>query len=383
MSSLTRSRHGRWLVPVAVAATVAAITGGAQLSASADDHPVLTPRTAGELLQGVRGVKPQPLSGSVHSTVALGLPSLPTLGGSNSSPSLAGLMALVTGTHTADVWENGPDQQRVGLHAQLAETEFVHNGKDVWTYDSSANAVTHRVLQAGATAHDAATAHDGGPALPSTPAAAASAALAAIDPTTAVTVDSTAKVAGRSAYRLVLTPKDGRTLVGSVSVAIDAETSIPLQVQVFARGAAAASIDVGFDTVRFAPVDASVFAFTPPAGATVTDAATAPHAGLRKDNPDTQTPPPSDPQLIGTGWTAVASVRLPATEVASSHGPGRQSEDTSTLPDLLNSVSSPVAGGRVITTNLLTVLVTNDGRVFVGAVSPADLQKVVASGQPL
>ena len=58
-----------------------------------------------------------------------------------------------------------------------------------------------------------------------------------IDPTTKVTVDGTASVAGRSAYELVLAPRDTRSLVGDVRIAVDSKTSVPLRVQVHAAGA--------------------------------------------------------------------------------------------------------------------------------------------------
>jgi hypothetical protein len=46
-------------------------------------------------------------------------------------------------------------------------------------------------------------------------------------------------------------------------------------------------------------------------------------------------------------------------------------------------MSSPVAGGRVVTTALLTVFLADDGTVYAGAVSPADLQQVATSGRGL
>ncbi len=85
-----------------------------------------------------------------------------------------------------------------------------------------------------------------------TPQQAANQALAAIDPTTAVTVDGTARVARRSAYTLILRPKDTRSLVGSVRIAIDSKTDVPLRVQVFAKGGTSPAFETGFTTVTFA-----------------------------------------------------------------------------------------------------------------------------------
>ena len=63
---------------------------------------------------------------------------------------------------------------------------------------------------------------------------AAAQAIAAITPTTKVSVDDTARVAGRPVYQLVLEPKDTRSLIGKVTIAVDSETSVPLRVQVYA-----------------------------------------------------------------------------------------------------------------------------------------------------
>ena len=102
-----------------------------------------------------------------------------------------------------------------------------------------------------------------------TPLAAAEKALAAIDPTTAVTVDRRPTVANRSAYQILLTPRDAKSLVGSVRIALDSETSVPLRVQVFARGAKAPAIQVGFTDISMGAPDASIFHFVKPAGTTV------------------------------------------------------------------------------------------------------------------
>jgi len=56
--------------------------------------------------------------------------------------------------------------------------------------------------------------------LPISPQAAAERALAAITPSTQVTTSGTATVAGRSAYELVLKPKEPTSLVAQVRVAI-------------------------------------------------------------------------------------------------------------------------------------------------------------------
>ena len=84
-------------------------------------------------------------------------------------------------------------------------------------------------------------------------------------------VGTDARVAGREAYELVLEPRDGDTLVGEISVAIDAETGAALAASVTARGASEPAFSVAFTEVSFEAPDASVFAFTPPEGTAVTE----------------------------------------------------------------------------------------------------------------
>src|SRR5947209_8523150 len=83
--------------------------------------------------------------------------------------------------------------------------------------------------------------------------------------------------------------KKARSLIGSVRVAVDAATSVPLRLQVFARGATDPAFETAFTEVQFQQPDASVFRFTPPKDAKVTEGTT-PAAGTGK---------PAAPQVKG------------------------------------------------------------------------------------
>ena len=93
--------------------------------------------------------------------------------------------------------------------------------------------------------------------------------LAKIEPGTDVTVGADVQVAGRAAYNLVLTPKSDATLVGSIAVAVDGQTGLPLGVEVKARGQSDPAFRVAYTSLTLGAPDASVFAFSPPPGATV------------------------------------------------------------------------------------------------------------------
>ncbi|HEY0868930.1 MAG TPA: hypothetical protein VGD55_00885, partial [Acidothermaceae bacterium] len=139
---------------------------------------------------------------------------------------------LVTGSNTMNVWYAGPQRQRFALLGQLSENDVIHNGTDLWSYDSSSRTVTHETVTGQASDRIGTSIASAAPSLD--PQTAAEKALAAIDPTTTVVVDRTARVAGRAAYQLLLTPKDARSLIGSVRIAVDSATSVPLRVQIFA-----------------------------------------------------------------------------------------------------------------------------------------------------
>ncbi len=297
------------------------------------------------------------LSGTVQESSDLGLPALPS-----SVAGTLGPLTLATGTNTLRVSVDGPEKSRVALIGKLAEYDVVHSGKDVWTYSNQQNQVEHYLLPAE-------SAGAAGSRMPgqvaSTPAQAAAAALAAIDPSTQVRVGRSVMVAGRPARQLVLTPRVAGSLVGSVRVAVDSATSVPLRVQVFSRSnAAKPAFQVGFTNISFTKPAASVFTFTPPAGARVRQSTVAAptRTGAGKHAPAAHGPR-SAPTTMGSGWASIVVI---------AHA------DLGALiknrPNLLNELTTRVATGRMLSTALVSVLLTDDGRLLIGAVSPSALQ---------
>ena len=85
-----------------------------------------------------------------------------------------------------------------------------------------------------------------------------------------VEVAGQTKVAGQDTYLLRMTPVAKDTALGYVQAAIDGKTMLPLQVEVYAKGATTPVIKFGFTSVSYSNIDPSTFAFTPPAGTKVT-----------------------------------------------------------------------------------------------------------------
>lgn len=363
MPNVTKNRAVRWTAPVAAAVLAVALGLGGTVTASAE--PPLPPRTAQELLVDLQTLQPRPLSGEVRQAIDLGLPDLPGF----ATPSLGdlsvgALVTLASGTHDWRVWTDGQEASRVSLIEASGESAVIRNGSDVWVWSSRDSSAVHSTLPEGSGRDDATPAT-------STPAEIADQVLQAIDPTTTVTTDRAERVAGRPAYQLVLTPKQDGTKVGSVRLAVDAETKVPLRVQVLTQDGTRA-VDVAFTSVSFAAPDAGVFDFTPPPGATVTEQAgpsRTPTAGPPAAGTPTG-PASAEPTVTGTGWTTVVVAESPQpTEAATA--PSDRSAGA--LLDSLPQVSGSWGSGRLFDGTLVSVVLTDDGRVAAGAVAPEAL----------
>lgn len=354
MSIWTRRPSLRWLVPGVAAALV--LGGGAAASAiTASDDPDLPPRSAAKLLADLQTAQIGAVSGTVVMTADLGLPSM--LAGSEHGN--ADLGSLWSGSNTLRVWYDSPERVRVALLGTLSQSDIIRNGQDLWIWESSENKASHWSLPAGFTADGAeAPAH---PAL--TPQEAADKALAAIDPSTEVSSDETTTVAGRDAYELVLTPRDPDSLISQIRLAIDAEHSLPLGVQVYGDGADPA-FEVEFTQISFEAPDAEQFEFNPPPGGTVEEQELFDPMSFGFGVPQVE--------VIGEGWTSVLALRLPADS--------EQLDSVRGFLELLPSVSGDWGSGHAISGNLFSVLVTDDGRVLLGAVTPERLAE--AAGDP-
>ncbi|MFD5801832.1 LolA family protein [Streptomyces sp. NPDC127020] len=380
--SARRRKAARYVVPVAVMGVAAATIGLVPALADSGD-PDLPKVTAEELVQKIAESDVQQLSGTVRISTDLGLPDLGGLesglmsgmsggpggegkdGGSSADPS-AKLTQLASGSHTLRVAADGPDRQKVSLLEDAAEYSLIHDGKDVWGYDSKSNEVYH-------------SASDGAERppkdVPATPKDFADQALKAIDDTTSVKVGGTAQVAGRDAYRLVVEPRQKGSTVGAITVAVDAETGTPLKFTLTPASGGAAVVDAGFTKVSFAKPDASTFDFTPPKGAKVTEAdekaTKAPEHG-RKAKGDLAKEL-DGLKVIGEGWNSIAAFDTGGQGLPTGAAGGGD------LGGFLGSLGDQVKGdfgsGTVFKTRLVNALITEDGKVYAGAVTKDALVK--------
>ncbi|MRG59183.1 hypothetical protein GE115_04770 [Agromyces sp. CFH 90414] len=401
-----RSRALLWIPAVAVpAAIAAAVIVPMQASAAVD----LPDKTVAELLEFASTSDVEAFSGTIEQTSELGIPDLAGLtgamGGAGSGSADAGargddaaqpadlddLISLATGSHTANVYVDG-SLARLQVLDQLAERNVYVDGEaaEGWFVDSETKTATHVVLPEGtdpeqlgaeAEAHADVSAEEArarieaetGAPLP-TPEELLDRALASLDETTEVTVGTDARVAGREVYELVLEPRTDDTLVGSLRFAVDGENGMPLAASISARGADEPAFRVAFSEVSFEAPDTSVFEFAPSADFTVTEREIPIpteqelaewRAGLEAKAGGAHSGEQGVPSPIvhGDGWATVVELPLPSVDA-----------------EMLDSLTRAVDGARVLETSLLTVLITDDGRVLAGAVPVERLVEVAAAG---
>ncbi|MFE6100831.1 outer membrane lipoprotein carrier protein LolA [Streptomyces laurentii] len=403
-------KASRYIVPVAVAGVAAATIGLVPALAAAGD-PDLPNVTAQQLIEKIAASDTQTVSGTVTISTDLGLPSIAGLlpsapaggGGEGADPS-AKLTELISGSHTLRVAADGPDRQKLTILDGSDEYTLVHNGADVWAYDSKSGEVVHEKDAAAGKGEGAGKdrkAEKAPKGMPATPKELADEVLKAAGDTTSIGVGGTAKVAGRDAYQLVIKPKQAGSMVESVKIAVDASTGTPLKFTLASVDGGKPVLDAGFTKVDFGKPDASAFDFKAPKGAKVTegsadafgkggkDGKEGPAAGLEKGfgGPlgslmggagEAGKNGGNHPEVIGEGWTAIAKLdtgaKAPKTEEAPKEFQGF-------LDGLGDKVSGKFGSGTVFKTKIVNALMTEDGRVYVGAVTPQALVDAANAGK--
>ena len=361
----------RLLAPVGVAGAIALGTWLPNVTSAAAATPALAPLSAQELVAKALSSHVKGFSGIVRWTANLGLPSLSALtggvgaqgGGHAFDPT-----TLLSGSHDLSVWDAGPSAQRLALPGALSEVDLVHNGPNLYTFDSSTQKVTDYTGVEGAGRH--APEEATGAAL--TPDQAAQALLAHLGTSTTLSVITPVYVARQAAYQLVLTPNAAASTVGSVTVAVDAANGMPLRLQVFPRHPGAPALSLGFRKISFAVPGPGNFA-APHGSSTVTrpighamDAGGPPAAGIPAPmGPGVAS---THPTTVGAGWATIAVI------------PATGARATGRLDQVGSTVTGSFGTARLVSSTILNALVLPSGKVLAGFVTPAALEAAASAG---
>ncbi|MFZ9744753.1 MAG: hypothetical protein ACO3BY_04465 [Aquiluna sp.] len=379
----------RW-IPALVAPAVVGVVAAFPMQASAVDLPDLSPT---ELMVMMQDAKPVEFTGVVLKTTNLGLPALELSSMLSeeevdrmrektpeefadfvpevvASEELAKAMELITGEHRVRIFV-GETGMRAQILDRMSQRDLIVNQEAVWTYDSREQVATYasidqsKVEQGKLSAMQQIEKYAAEIGIDLTnPQAVADYVMSQIGDSSEVTVGVDHYKAGRTAYELIVKPNSSVSLVDSVVLSIDSETAVPLAATVYSVEQTEPAIQVGFESISFADQDENLFTFTAPAGTEVTnlDEMQVPeYEATEKELLEGE-----KPQMVGEDWDSV--VVMPAGEV----------NFLAEIQDnqLLSSLLKPVAGGVAFETPLVKVLITNDGRIFAGAVTLTHLQKL-------
>ncbi|MCU1529122.1 MAG: hypothetical protein JWP75_2885 [Frondihabitans sp.] len=368
----------RWVPAIAVPALV--VAGALTVPSMANASVNLPHKSAAGIVALAQKSAGTSFSGTIQETANLGLPDISSSNLGGSSSGTANVLAELTGTHKANVFVSGSSSERIQTLDNLAEQDVIRTGKTIWAYDSKTNTATHVTLPDSTSSGQ----YQSQSAQAQTPTEIATKALAEIGKYTTVATSSNVIVAGQKAYEITLTPKDSKTLVGDVTLAVDASTGVPLKASITAKGQTNAALSVQFTTISYSKPSASTFAFTPPKGATVktitvpSKSTSAPsrlkHPGVTTQGQPTAGPAhrysgtASKPVVLGSGWSTVVGTTLTAKQLKSIES-----------SSITNEVLTPVTGGKVLQTALVSIYLGDNGAVYVGAVSATDLEAAVAA----
>ena len=381
----------RWVPSIAVPAVIAVGAIAVPLQANAIDLPDLSPQQVMVLMQGTDVTE---FSGTIVKSSNLGLPTLefssmmsedsiaqmeekmpaemadfvPAVIESNT---LTQAIELISGSHTIRVYVSGQDKLRAQILDPMSQRDLIVNGNEFWVYDAKmATALTGTVdIEADpakqAEAEQKALDYADSIALDlSSPEAIADYLVSMVDETSQIQVGKDHSVAGRSAYQLIISPDSPNSLVASAAVSVDSETGMPLKVEIFSTTQVEAAMTVGFESISFGSVDQGLFSFTPPAGTSVetfdADELIATLDGYEKpEGYVSDYEVPAEPEVLGSDWDSVVHLAALPADIP------QDLMATELFADMLTEVP----GGKVFSTPLVNVLLTDSGEVYMGAVT--------------
>lgn len=398
----------KWVPSVTVAGVIAAGAIALPMQASAVDLPE---RTVAELLAAMDD-SVEGFSGSVTKTSNMGLPELemsqmmseemiadmeermpegfedfvPQLVEQNP---LTDAISFLAGTDTIRVYAS-EEGFRAQILDPMSQRDVIVTTDAFYSYNAKTNTVLTRSIDGEV---DKPTLDELNSEVEldlTNPDELASALLEEAEGKATITVGGDHRVAGQDAYRLVVTPESDVSLVERVEISVDANTGLGLGVQVYSTEQADVAFSVAFDTISYETPEASIFAFSPPPGATVEtlefpaevestltelqreDLSEAEKEALLeslKADMQSEFAPGVTTDTLGEGFDTVLSMnKLP---------------DAFPLEmlqnDILADFSTEVDGGTVFSTPLSNTLLTDSGEVYTGAVSVEYLLQLAAN----
>ena len=249
----------RWAVVAAVVAVLVSIPLVSSVWPAADQPD----RSAAQLRDAALASADLPFSGTAQSVGTLALPAADELDAASAQADSATVADLLSSRTTMRVWWRAADAHRVDVVTTTGETDTYTDAGGQWVWEYEDNRATRTDTPSG----------DAGLALPGAtdllPATLGRRLLSEAEPAELSRIGAD-RIAGRTALGVRVTPGGAAGDVSSVDrvdVWVDAETGLPLAVQVVGRDTELPAIDTRLLSVDLAAPAADVTTFTAPTNA--------------------------------------------------------------------------------------------------------------------
>jgi outer membrane lipoprotein-sorting protein len=243
----------RLLVTIGLA-VAAAIAGTAIAVAASGSGPVPKRAPLADAVHRALGAPPvKGISASITFTNNL-IDSSDFAGGQAVDPILQGA--------SGRLWMSDDGRVRLELQSDNGDAQIVVNHNRFWISDP----MSHTVYE-GTLPRERSSGHQRAHGVPSL--ARIQSVLKQLMGRVDVSGAQPTDVAGRAAYRVVVSPKHDGGLLGSFQLAFDADRGIPLQLAIYARGNSTPVLSLRATHISYGSVPASDFDITPPAGSQV------------------------------------------------------------------------------------------------------------------
>jgi outer membrane lipoprotein-sorting protein len=187
--------------------------------------------------------------------------------GGNGEASQFSSSPLLSGA-SGRLWIAKDGRARLELQAEKGDTQILYDGHSVRLYDASTNTL-YRYTPPAEGGEAEKPEPEGRHEVPSE--AKIEEAIAKLRKYADVTGPTPTDVGGQPAYTVRVSPNERGSLFGGVELSWDAVHGAPLRAAVYSTTSSSPVIELAASEVSYAPVDPSVFEFTPPPGVKVHD----------------------------------------------------------------------------------------------------------------
>jgi outer membrane lipoprotein-sorting protein len=177
---------------------------------------------------------------------------------------------LLTGA-SGRLWIAADGHVRLELQAEQGDTEILYDGHTVTLYDAASNSLYRYTPEQGAGPGDSGTPATGAEEHKIPTVAEIQEAIVHVMRHANLSGAIPTDVAGQAAYAVRISPSHDGGLVGGAELAWDAVHGVPLRLAVYSTESATPVLELTATDVSYGAVPASVFEFTAPPGAQVTE----------------------------------------------------------------------------------------------------------------